>query len=84
MVRVMKRPKSHEIDSKAQQVFRSALPPAWVVRDQNPDYGIDYLVEVAESERMTGVTLAVQLKGTTSLKRQGDRIAYRIQTGHLA
>ena len=42
----MKRSKSHQIDTQAQNILRSKLPADWVPREQHPDYGIDYEIEV--------------------------------------
>ena len=58
----MKRPRSHEIDELAQRIFRVALPPEWIPREQKPDYGIDYTVDVYEGGRPTGLPFGVQLK----------------------
>ena len=61
-----KRPKSHVTDSRGEQLFRSVLPQEWIVRDYRPDYGIDYSVEVFDSQGDGFVTLGehffVQLK----------------------
>jgi len=64
----MKRPKQHVIDSQAQLLFKQSLPPEWIVRPLEPDYGIDYEVEVVEGGSFTGLRLYVQLKGTLSPK----------------
>ena len=61
-----KRPTSHVTDSTGMQLFRSVLPQEWVVREYQPDYGIDYSVEVFDSQDDGFVTLGehfvVQLK----------------------
>jgi len=43
-----RRAKSHETDEAAQGVFKAAIPKDWVVREQRPDYGLDYVVEIFE------------------------------------
>lgn len=81
----MKRPRQHEIDEEAKLLFRSKLPRGWVIRDQIPDYGIDYLVETRDDEqRLTGKTFAVQLKGTKRLKIVEGKVHYRLATDYLA
>jgi hypothetical protein len=81
----MKRPKQHQIDELAQRVFRDALPAEWVAREQRPDYGIDYLVEIGKSEKLTGLAFAVQLKGKKTLAHDGESILYQsLETRHLA
>ena len=61
-----KRPTSHVTDSAGTQLFRSVLPQEWVVREYQPDYGIDFSVEVFDSQGGEFVTLGehffVQLK----------------------
>ena len=49
-VRRVKRPEQHEIDEAAQRIFRAALPLGWVLKEQKPDYAIDYVVEVGVSD----------------------------------
>ena len=54
------------------QLFRSVLPQEWVVRGYQPDYGIDYAVEVFDSQGDEFVTLGehffVQLKSHSKVK----------------
>jgi hypothetical protein len=64
----MKRPKQHTIDSQAQLLFLQSLPIEWVPRKLEPDYGIDYEVDIVEGDSFTGFTFYVQLKGTLSPK----------------
>ena len=67
-----KRPASHVIDSTGAQLLRSALPEEWVVREYQPDYGIDFAVEVFDSQGDGFVTLGehffVQLKSHSDVK----------------
>lgn len=57
----------HQIDAAGQVLLRSALPPAWVVREQNPDYGIDYQIEIFEENgSWTGVQFSIQLKSSAA------------------
>jgi hypothetical protein len=44
-----KRPNSHIIDTAGAQLLRRVLPDAWVVREYQPDYGIDFAVEAFDS-----------------------------------
>ena len=67
-----KRPTSHVTDSTGMQLFRSVLPQEWVVREYQPDYGIDYSVEVFDSQGDGFVTLGehffVQLKSHSKVQ----------------
>ena len=81
----MHRPIQHVIDTKASCILRSVLPPEWTVTEIHPDYGKDYLVEIAESELMTGKLFIVQLKGTERLKiRKNGKVSFPLATKHLA
>ena len=52
------------IEEESNRAFTSALPSAWVPRRQEPDYGIDFIVEIFEDGRSTGLSFNAQLKGT--------------------
>ena len=67
-----KRPTSHVTDSTGMQLFKSVLPQEWVVRDYQPDYGIDFAVEVFDPHGDEFVTLGehffVQLKSHSKVQ----------------
>jgi hypothetical protein len=78
----MKSPRAHEIDRQAKGIFLSVLPKELVSNEtQNPDYGKDYLLEISESQEMSGEQSFVQLKGTGSLviSRCGKFISFRLE-----
>ncbi|MBU7008884.1 DUF4365 domain-containing protein [Phosphitispora fastidiosa] len=77
------RTKTHEIDTIAQQVFCSSMPESWVIRKQEPDYGIDFQVEVFENGQSTGVLFEVQLKGTTLPNYKNGYLLHRFKVSHL-
>lgn len=79
----MKRPEQHETDTIAQRIFNSNIPPAWVARRQDPDYGIDYDVEIFENQSPTGIIFSVQLKGTRSPEYSQDVIKFSFETDKL-
>lgn len=75
------RPREHQLDSEAQKAFESALPPTFVPRQQSPDYGIDYTVEVFDdSGQATGLMFNVQLKGS-DLPLEKALSSIRFKTG---
>lgn len=80
----MKRPRSHEIDREGKSIFTSLLPPHWEPREETPDYGIDYVVEVFAKGRSTGLRFGVQLKSTTSLKTTVEAVHVPFRTNNLA
>ena len=67
-----KRPTSHITDSLGKQLSKSVLPREWVVREYQPDYGIDFSVEVFDFQGDEFVTLGehffVQLKSHSEVK----------------
>jgi hypothetical protein len=83
----MQRPRSHQIDEKAQRIFRSALPETWVLNEPQRDYAKDYLVEIGESDgRLTGSSFYVQLKGKERVTFSPDKRSalFPLNTKHAA
>lgn len=58
------RPREHVLEEESNRAFVNALPSAWVARPQDPDYGIDYTVEIFEDGSRTGLSFNVQIKAT--------------------
>jgi hypothetical protein len=65
----MKRPRSHVIEDEAAKLLHTMLPAEWIIRRTTKDYGIDYEVEIAEDNIVTGDRLWLQLKGCEKAKR---------------
>jgi hypothetical protein len=59
---------SHVTDSAAKSIFRSTLPPEWMLRELSEnDYGIDFQLEFTTADfRVTGQFAGIQLKGTST------------------
>lgn len=79
----MKRPKSHQIDAQAQRILLSKLPTNWVVREQHPDYGIDYEIEVFHGEQPAGIWFRIQLKGKEQCRETEDSIVIPFETDKI-
>jgi len=79
----MKRPKSHQIDTEAQRIFNSSCPTNWVIRNQHPDYGIDYDIEVFQDEKPLGIWFKVQLKGKETIRETEDFIKIPFETNKI-
>lgn len=79
----MKRPKQHEIDTQAQRILQSKIPPNWVLREQHPDYGIDYEIEVFNKDNPTGIWFRIQLKGTEQCHESEDSISIPFETDKI-
>ena len=64
-----KRKIQHQLEDTSRYKFGLALPPQWVLRDKEKDYGIDTEVEIFDSKELaTGLVYWVQLKATRSKK----------------
>ena len=73
--------RSHLVDEKAKNFFRSTLPDSWLKREQVPDHHIDYFVEIGEEGSIpSGITFGVQLKGTEKPRYSGHFISQRLDT----
>jgi len=78
----MKRPEQHRTDSRGQALLLSALArTGWVARPLNPDYGLDYEVEVFEDNLATGITFKLQLKSSLapSYSAGGDFVSISLE-----
>lgn len=60
----MKRPQQHITETTSRKAFENLCPDEWVLREQSPDYGLDYSVEIFKNNKSTGNIFFVQLKGT--------------------
>lgn len=76
----MKRTRSHEIDTQAQRIFLARIPVGWVARKQDPDYGIDYEIQIFHKRKSTGIWFRIQLKGTEKYRETEDSILMPFKT----
>jgi hypothetical protein len=79
----MKRPPEHVREDVSRQILEKSIPPEWVLRDINPDYGIDKSLEIVEDDIVTGKEVFIQLKGTQTIAIHGDYVSFSIDTDHL-
>ena len=75
--------KTHEIDQRAIKVFLSRLPDIWLPRKQDPDFFVDYLVEIVENGEPIGLHFAAQIKGYEDITNGPKPLSYRFKTKHL-
>jgi len=74
------------IDEKAQTILKSHfnLHNGFLVRELPEDYGIDYQVELINSNSQTsGISFCVQLKGTDNIKIKGGSVAVQLKKSTL-
>lgn len=82
---MMKRPKAHQIDDRAQPILRELLPISWVLNAQSKDYAKDFLVEVGSDDyEMTGDAFYIQLKGQEqpTFVMDGQFLSFSLETKH--
>ncbi len=77
----VKRTEAHRIDTKGQAILAQALPPDFVARRLDPDYGLDYEVEIFDGDSPTGLHFYVQLKSVAATKSPPS---IRLELSHLA
>jgi hypothetical protein len=77
----------HMTGKRAELAFERWLPDGWLARRQDPDFFLDYYVEIVENGEPTGRQLAAQIKGTQTKKNADGktRIApkYRAKIKHI-
>jgi DNA-binding ferritin-like protein (Dps family) len=80
------RGKTHLMEERSERILKSFLDP-WIVAKIEPDYGIDYLVTVAEeNSKVTPMEFYVQLKSMKKVKKnsyQYDKEHLTYFSGHL-
>jgi len=78
----MKRSHEYQLEYESRLALRNLLPKAWIVRDKEPDVGIDMEIEIVEGEEVTNKMIWVQLKSTGNTDTKKD-ISYPMDTKHL-
>ena len=61
------RSRSHVIEEESRRAFNRAIPAEWVVRPQNPDYGLDKQVQIFKDNQATPFFFFVQLKSSDTV-----------------
>jgi hypothetical protein len=72
-----------QTEQSAITIFRHLLPAKWILRELQPDFHLDYLVEVVDAGELTGLQLGVQLKGWQRKKNHAGPPKYSLKTKHL-
>jgi len=74
---------SFQVDKAARSIFESWLPAKWLARKQDPDFHVDYRIEVVEQDEPTGLNFQAQIKGRSMYKRATSRLTEPLKTKHL-
>ena len=75
--------KAYEIDQRAVKIFSDWLPDNWLPRKQEPDFFVDFLVEIVENGEPTGLHFAAQIKGYEGTTNDQKPFSYSFKTKHL-
>jgi len=80
---VPKRTRSHILEDESKAALGASIPSNWVIRYQNPDYGLDALVQIFQKEMATPYYFFVQLKGSDIIELENNKPSYSFTTEHL-
>lgn len=77
-----KRHKSHSLEDKSFNFFRSCLPEDWNVNTIDKDYGQDLNIEIAENGEFKGLEFIVQLKASheSNIVNNSEPQPFRVST----
>lgn len=64
----MKRTEPHVQEEKSKRALRNKLPIEWIIREYNPDYGLDMELTIVENELVTNKVLWLQIKASKEIK----------------
>jgi len=67
------RASSHLLESASDRFLRNAVPISWVL-NKPIDYGLDYYVDIAEDQQLSGLNFSIQLKAHAQLSEKGEAI----------
>lgn len=79
----MQRPESHALEEESKSKFQLALPRSWIKREQIPDYGFDFDIQIVDNDIVTPFHFYVQLKATKSLKKVTSGYPFVLDTEYL-
>lgn len=64
------RPRNHQLEDQSINYFKGLLPPEWICREKDKDYGVDLEVEIFDENGLsTGIMFYVQLKATDNVDK---------------
>jgi len=75
--------RTYEIDQRAVKEFARWLPDNWLPRKQDPDFFLDYLVELTQNGEPNGLHFGVQIKGFDDTGTEPKPLSYNFKTKHL-
>ncbi|MHB1439060.1 MAG: DUF4365 domain-containing protein, partial [Thiobacillus sp.] len=79
----MIRSKTHILEEESRIRFKQSIPENWIPRDQTPDYGYDFDVQLVNKEELTPFHFYVQLKSTDNIKKINDSFPLPFETKYF-
>lgn len=79
----MERPHQHITQTESFNILAQTIPSEWIIRDINPDYGLDKSIEVVKGQNVTGKEVLVQVKGTNTIDIKDGFVSYTLEVDKL-
>lgn len=79
----MQRTESHILEDESRLRFKQSIPRNWIPRDQTPDYGYNFDVQIFDNETPTPFHFYVQLKSTNYIKKINKGIPLPFETKYF-
>jgi hypothetical protein len=73
---------SFKTGNRGEKLFEDWLPDDWIHRKQQPDFFVDYVVEIVEKGEPTGCQFAAQVKGIKIGKKSAIPLKYAAKGKH--
>ena len=61
---------NHVLETESSKYFKFQVPNVWYIDKPEHDYGIDYIVNIATNNQVTGLSFSVQLKSKIKEKKE--------------
>ena len=72
------------METQSDMIFSTQVPDEWIYRKIEPDYGLDREIEIVVDGKLTGKTLLVQLKSSSTTDVTGSVIRFALETDKLS
>ncbi len=69
---------THILETKSNKYFNNCIPDEWFIDKPDHDYGVDYIVNIAINNQVTGLNFSVQLKSTEK-RVTNEKISIRLK-----
>jgi len=77
------RVRSHVLEEESRIAFKNIIPTEWVVRRQEPDYGLDEQVQIFKNGKPTRYYFFVQIKGSDKIPENQESPNFGLKTERL-